>query len=218
MSMRDSKTLALTLLVGVLFVSGGPSAAQDASRVVRSRNAEESKTPTTRTSTTRRTSRETKTSRSRYPSRSTRNSYSKTRRDASASDDRRGETVSRSRYDRTRNAGGEQGSSQSSGQSSGSDSGWTLSKSQYDQLKDKIRDLKIENDQLEAKIEAKGRHIQALSQALTPAINRISVLESQVQTLNAQAPSGQAISQINSIKQQISDIKKVINTIPGVSI
>ena len=174
---------------------------------------------TSRSGSGTRSERERTPSSSRYydrSSRSTTDSSSSTDAVSKESSSRYADRASRSqyqsaedRYSGSRPTTGSSGSSNSSGSTTGSAS---ISEVQFRILEDKLLD-EVSNKLLQERAK-----INAVAQAVSPMTGDVNDLKGRVTLLENHSPSGQITNQINTLNQQVSNIKKVINTIPGISI
>ena len=154
-------------------------------------------------------------SRSRYSDRNSRNTSNSGSSSDSVSKDsssRYTDRASRSQYkspeDRYSDSRPTTGSSGSS----------PVSEAQFNILKDKLERLERKLDEVSFKLEQEIARSVAVSQAVSPMTGDVTDLKTRVTLLENHSPSGQITNQVNTLNQQVSDIKKVINTIPGISI
>lgn len=159
-------------------------------------------------------------SRSRYSDRNGRNTSNSGSSSDSVSKDsssRYTDRASRSQYkspeDRYSDSRPTTGSSGSYGSGSS-----PVSEAQFNILKNKLERLERKLDEVSFKLEAEIARSVAVSQAVSPMTGDVTDLKTRVTLLENHSPSGQITNQVNTLNQQVSDIKKVINTIPGISI
>lgn len=93
-----------------------------------------------------------------------------------------------------------------------------LYRAQFNILKDKLERLERKLDEVSFKLQQEGGRVNGITQALGPMSGDVTDLKGRVTMLENHSPNGQITNQVNTLNQQVSDIKKVINTIPGISI
>lgn len=153
-------------------------------------------------------------SRSRYSDRNSRNtsgSDSVSKDSSSRYTDRASRSQYKSPQDRYSDSRPTTGSSGSSGSS-------PVSEAQFRILEDKLERLERKLDEVAVKLQQEHGKVNAIAQAVSPMTGDVTDLKGRVTLLENHSPGGQITNQVNTLNQQVSDIKKVINTIPGISI
>lgn len=212
-------TLLAALLLATQFGLAPSAFADDDDDSVRSRtSARTNYRGTSRSSAGTRSDRERTPSSSRYYDRSSRgttDSRSSTDSVSKDSSSRYTDRASRSQY---QSAEDRYSSSRPTTGSSGSSGSASISEAQFRILEDKLERLERKLDEVALKVQQERGRLNGVAQTVSPMVGDVSGLKNRVTMLENHSPNGQITNQVNTLNQQVSDIKRVINTIPGISI